>query len=199
MGLKAAGRLRAQLRTWGFGIAAKLHSPDSGLRYNKCAAANLGPVFCGPPVPRALRGIQAMPKRTSRIPAGLEELRRLLIFLGKKDLWIAGAWVIIFFITQLTASGVPMMFAPFIGAVAGGVIGWYVADDAVAEAGFGGIVLTILLVLACWIPVWFTDWLLNQIMHALLGWPMTFGRWMVLTFTTIFSLIASVWRSVADE
>ncbi len=92
-----------------------------------------------------------------------------------------------------------MMFAPFIGAVAGGVIGWYVADDAVAEAGFGGIVLTILLVLACWIPVWFTDWLLNQIMHALLGWPMTFGRWMVLTFTTIFSLIASVWRSVADE
>ena len=140
-----------------------------------------------------------MPKRSARIPAGLEELRQLLIFLAKKDLWIAGVWVIIFFITQLTASGVPMLFDPFIGAVAGGIIGWYIAEDAVAEAGFGGIVLTILLVLACWIPVWFTDWLLNQIMHALLGWPMTFGRWILLTFTTIFSLIASVWRSVADE
>ncbi len=140
-----------------------------------------------------------MPKRSSSIPAGLEELRRLLIFLGKKDLKIAAAWVFIFFLTQLTASGVPMLFDPFIGAVSGGVIGWYIAEDAVAEAGFSGIVLTILLVLACWIPVWFTDWLLNQIVHGLFGWPMTFGRWMLLTFTTIFSLIASVWRSLADE
>lgn len=140
-----------------------------------------------------------MLKRSSSIPAGLEELLRFSIFLGKKDLWIAGAWVIIFFISQLTASGVPMLFDPFIGAVAGGIIGWYIADDAVAEAGFTGIVLTILLVLACWIPVWWTDWLLTHIMHALVGWPMTFGRWMLLTFTTIFSLIASVWRSIADE
>ena len=140
-----------------------------------------------------------MLKRSSSIPAGLEELLRFTIFLGKKDLWIAGAWVIIFFISQLAASGVPMLFDPFIGAVSGGVIGWYIAEDAVAEAGFSGIVLTILLVLACWIPVWWTDWLLTHIMHALVGWPMTFGRWMLLTFTTIFSLIASVWRSIADE
>ncbi len=126
-------------------------------------------------------------------------LFRLMRFLAKKIFWIVGAWVVIFFISQLFAKGSWMLVEPAIGAIAGAAVGWEIADNAVSEAGFTGIILWVMLVLSCWVPIWGTQGAMQWIMGSTLGWKMTFGQWMLLTMATIFSLIASVWRVLADD
>ncbi len=128
-----------------------------------------------------------------------DDLFRLLRFLGKKILWVIAAWVVIYFISQLFSKGSWMLVEPVIGAIAGAATGWEIADNAVAEAGFTGMILWVLLVLSCWIPIWGTLGLMQWIMAGALGWKMTFGQWMLLTMATIFSLIASIWRALADD
>ncbi len=131
--------------------------------------------------------------------AGFDDLFRLLRFLGKKILWIVLAWVAIYFISQLFAKGSWMLMEPAIGAIAGAAVGWEIADNAVSEAGFTGIILWVLLVLSCWVPIWATQGLMQWIMAATLAWKMSFGQWMLLTMATIFSLISSIWRALADD
>lgn len=131
--------------------------------------------------------------------AGFDDLLRLLRFLGKKILWIVLAWVAIYFISQLFAKGSWMLMEPAIGAIAGAAVGWEIADNAVSEAGFTGIILWVLLVLSCWVPIWATQGLMQWIMAAALAWKMSFGQWMLLTMATIFSLISSIWRALADD
>ncbi len=128
-----------------------------------------------------------------------EGLFRLLQFLGKKLLWVSIAWIVLYFISQLFAKGSWMLVEPAIGAIAGAATGWEIADNAVSEAGFTGIILWILLVLSCWIPIWGIQLLMQVLMHITLGWQMTFGQWMLLTMATIFSLIACIWRALADD
>ena len=128
-----------------------------------------------------------------------DDMLRLLRFLGKKILWIVLAWIVIYFLSQLFSKGSWILVEPVIGAVAGAAVGWEIADNAVSEAGFTGIILWVLLVLSCWIPMWATQSLMQWIMADALGWKMTFGQWMLLTMATIFSLIASVWRALADD
>ena len=128
-----------------------------------------------------------------------DDMLRLLRFLGKKILWIILAWIVIYFLSQLFSKGSWMLAEPVIGAVAGAAVGWEIADNAVSEAGFTGIILWVLLVLSCWIPIWATQSLMQWIMADALGWKMSFGQWMLLTMATIFSLIASIWRALADD
>ena len=128
-----------------------------------------------------------------------DDMLRLLRFLGKKILWIVLAWIVIYFLSQLFSKGSWMLVEPVIGAVAGAAVGWEIADNAVSEAGFTGIILWVLLVLSCWIPIWATQSLMQWIMADALGWKMSFGQWMLLTMATIFSLIASIWRALADD
>lgn len=127
------------------------------------------------------------------------DLGRLLQFLGKKILRIILAWIVVYFLSQLFSKGSWMLIEPVIGAVAGAVVGWEIADNAVSEAGFTGVVLWVLLVLSCWVPIWATQGGMQWIMMETVGWKMTFGQWMLLTMATIFSLIASIWRALADD
>ena len=136
---------------------------------------------------------------TQNVLSMFNDVGRLLRFLGKKMLWIILGWIIVYFLSQLFSKGSWMLVEPVIGAVAGAVAGWEIADNAVSEAGFTGIVLWVLLVLSCWVPIWATQGVMQWIMTAALGWKMTFGQWMLLTMATIFSLIASIWRALADD
>src|SRR5271170_5314172 len=114
------------------------------------------------------------------------ELLRALKYLGKKALILAGVWVVIYFISQLFASGPLMLIEQILGAIVGAAAGWEMADDAVNECGFSGPVLWVLLVLACWCPIWLVERIMVASMHMLAGWQMTFGEWMLLTMATIF-------------
>ncbi|HTV48511.1 MAG TPA: hypothetical protein VMG59_08705 [Phycisphaerae bacterium] len=127
------------------------------------------------------------------------DLFRALKFLGKKALILAGVWVAVYFFSRLFTSGPLMLIEPTIGAIVGAAAGWEMADDAVAECGFSGPTLWILLVLACWCPIWLVERVMTALMHALVGWQMTFGEWMLLTMATIFSMIAAIWRELADD
>jgi hypothetical protein len=135
----------------------------------------------------------------SSVLSSFDNLFRLMRFLAKKIAWLILAWIVIFFISQLFAKGPWILMEPAIGAIAGATAGWAIADDAASEAGFTGIILWVLLVLACWLPIWGTQGAMAWIMGATAGWKMTFGQWMLLTMATIFSLIASIWRALADD
>jgi hypothetical protein len=129
----------------------------------------------------------------------LTVLMRVLRHLGKKSLILAGAWVVVYFLSQPFNNG-PMIFAePILGAIAGAAAGWAMAEDAVEECGFSGPVLLVFLTLACWLPIWLVQGVMAELMHVLAGWEMTFGEWVFLGMATIFSLVAAMWRELVDD
>lgn len=128
-----------------------------------------------------------------------EYLRRTLIYVGRKSLWIAAGWVIVYLIARIFASGPLMLIEPVLGAIFGGAAGWEMGDDAVSECGFTGLFLWIFLVLGCWVPIWLVTWIEQTIVRHLFGWHLTFGDWMLLTMATLLSLMAALWRALADD
>ena len=125
---------------------------------------------------------------------GLKSYGRVL---GRKMGFIALAWVVIYFMSQPFRGknseelNVLMLFAPLIGSIAGMVAGWYMATDAVEDAGFHGLPLWVLLVIGATGPMWIVEWILGRITH----WPMAFGGFMELTFASLLALGAAVWMA----
>ncbi len=119
-------------------------------------------------------------------------LKNILLHLGRKDLWIALAWIILYFCTQWVAQGVTMLWSLPIGVAAGIVIGWWLAEEAVDTAGFSGLFLWVLLILAAWLP----PALVEGILGLITGWSMGFGRWMLFSSTLIMGMAATVWRAL---
>ncbi len=138
-----------------------------------------------------------MPLSPSR--GGIEYLRRTAIYVGRKSLWIAAGWVIVYLVARIFASGPLMLIEPVLGAIFGGAAGWEMGDNAVQECGFTGLVLWVFLVAGCWAPIWLVTWIEQLIVKRLFGWPLTFGDWMLLTMATLLSLAAAVWRALADD
>lgn len=131
--------------------------------------------------------------RTAGVP--ITVLRDFALSLLKKMGYMALMWVVVFFVSQWLAEGIGTLFAMMLGAIAGLIIGWFMAEDAVERAGFTGMPLWVGLIVASWAPIWVTEGLLKWIT----GWDMTFGRWMLITAAMLMSLAASVWRASADD
>ncbi len=125
--------------------------------------------------------------------------QRTALYVGRKSLWIAGGWIIVYLIARIFASGPLMLVEPVLGAVFGGAAGWEMGNDAVHECGFTGLTLWVFLVVGCWAPIWLVTWIEQAILNKLFGWPLTFGNWMLLTMATLLSLAAAVWRALADD
>ena len=89
------------------------------------------------------------------------------------------------------------MFSFVLGSLAGGAIGWWMAEDATETAGFSGIVLWSTLVAACVIAIVPVELLLRLITR----WPANMGgvpRMMAICAITAGAFGASVWLSAAD-
>jgi len=132
-----------------------------------------------------------------RHPAGvpLTVLRDFGIHLLKKMGYMCLMWVVVYFVSQPLAEGIGTLFAMTVGSIAGLVIGWFLAEDAVERSSFTGIPLWTILVLASWFPIWLTETILKFFTH----WDMTFGRWMLITAALLLSMAASIWRASADD
>ena len=126
-------------------------------------------------------------------------LRRTFIYVGRKSVWIAAGWLIIYLIARIFAFGPLMLIEPVLGAIFGGAAGWEMGNNAVQECGFTGLFLWMLLVLGCWAPIWLVTWIEQMVVGRLFGWHLTFGDWMLLTMATLLSLMAAVWRALADD
>jgi hypothetical protein len=132
-------------------------------------------------------------------PADL--LKRYALILGKKMGLVAVGWIPVFYLSRPFRGAnedqlnVLMLFAPMIGAVAGLVAGWYMAQDAVEDSSMHGLSLWAILVVAAVLPMWVMDALLSGVM----GWPWTFGGFMMLTAATLLGLASAVWMASAQE
>jgi hypothetical protein len=112
---------------------------------------------------------------------------------------VAAGWIPIYFISHpFRREGdlnVLMLFAPMIGALAGVVAGWHLAQDAVEDSSMHGVTLWVILVVGAAAPMWIMDAILNK----LTGWPWTFGGFMMLTAGTLMALASAVWVASAQE
>jgi hypothetical protein len=120
--------------------------------------------------------------------------------LARKMLFIAIAWIAVYWISQPFRSAgdlnVLMLFAPVIGAFAGLVAGWYMATDAVEDSSLNGLFLWIILVLGAVLPMW----IIEAIFHWILpNRTFGFGGWMLLMSATILALAAAVWHASSQE
>lgn len=134
-----------------------------------------------------------MARQASGIP--LPVLRNFGLYLLKKMGYMALLWVAVYFLSQWMAEGVGALFAMMLGAIAGLIIGWVMAEDAVERASFTGIPLWVTLIFASWITIGATE----NILKFFTGWELTFGRWMLITAAMLMALAASVWRASADD
>lgn len=126
----------------------------------------------------------------------LEGLRQYGLILLKKMGFIALGWTILYFCSHpFRVSGVLMLFAPLIGALAGLVIGWQLADGAVEDSGFTGLPLWAILILAgC-----STIWIVEGILYLFTRWNIEFGGWMLIMAAMVLTLASTVWRSSVDQ
>lgn len=136
---------------------------------------------------------------TAHSHGSLEVLRRSFLFVGRKSLWIAAGWVIIYLIARIFATGPLMLIEPVLGAIFGGAAGWEMGENAVQECGYTGLFLWVILVAGCWAPIFLITWIEQAMVQKFFGWPLTFGDWMLLTTATLLSLVAAVWRALADD
>lgn len=134
-----------------------------------------------------------MARQATGVP--ITVLRDFGIHLLKKIGYMCLLWTGVYFLSQLMAEGVGTLFAMTLGSIAGLVIGWTMAEDAVEKASFTGIPLWTILVLSSWAPIALTEWFLKLFTH----WDLTFGRWMLITAAMLMGLASSVWRASADD
>ena len=121
---------------------------------------------------------------------GLRDLGRVV---GRRMAWSALAWVVLYLSTQWMGEGVASLFALLVGSLAGVVIGW-VMGEAAADTTLTGFLVWALVVLAAWVSIWVPEGLLR----VMTGWPLTYGRWMMLTGATCFAVAAAVLRASVD-
>lgn len=117
--------------------------------------------------------------------------RRLLL----KMAGIALAWVGIYFLTQLMRGELLTLFNPLVGALAGLVFGWKLAENSVETSGLTGMTLWVVLTMAGAVPVFVVEGVLNLIT----GYEVGFGRWMCITAALIMTMAAAVWRASIDD
>ncbi len=127
---------------------------------------------------------------------------RYLAILARKMGFIALGWILVYFISQPMRKvpedggvNILTLFGLLVGAVAGLIAGWYIANDAVEDSSLCGIVLWVTLVVAAVIPMWIMEGLLGLIT----GWSMNFGGFMLLTAANLMALAAAVWYASAQE
>jgi len=136
-----------------------------------------------------------------------EQYKRYAKRLGKQMAIIAGAWAILYFPSQSFNEGLFWpLFSLLVGGLVGLVAGWWVAENAVEEAGFSGLSLWIILVAACVGAFWGTEIILGTVVPWVSSWfghpgpwPIGFGRWMMLSSATILAMVSAVWRASADD
>ena len=112
-----------------------------------------------------------------------------------KMLFVTVGWVALFFATQLIKEGPLMLLNLIVGSIAGLVIGWSMAEDAVQDSGLVGLSLWTLLVALGGLPILVVE----TVMHWITRWEMGFGRWMCISAALIMMLASTVWRASADE
>lgn len=127
------------------------------------------------------------------IPATV--LKDYAIYLLKKIGCLALMWVAVFFISQWLAEGIGALFGMSLGAVAGLIIGWVLAEDAVERSSMTGLPLWTTLVICSWLTIGITE----MVMKFFTGWEMTFGRWMLITAAMLLAMASTVWRASADD
>src|ERR1035438_5053726 len=115
--------------------------------------------------------------------------------------FVALGWLGVYFLSQpFRAQGNSinflMLFAPMVGALAGLVAGWYMADHAVEDSGLNGLPLWVILVLAAVLPIWLTEGIMRLLLPS---WKFDFGAWMLVTAATLMALAASVWHASTQE
>jgi hypothetical protein len=130
----------------------------------------------------------------------LTTLKEYGLVVARKMLFIAIAWIIVYWISQPFRTegdlNVLMLFAPMIGAFGGLVAGWYMATDSVEEAGMSGLLLRVILVIGAVTPMWVIEGLWHLILpHRSFG----FGGWMLLMAATIMAMAAAVWHESSQE
>jgi uncharacterized membrane protein YfcA len=134
-----------------------------------------------------------MARTTTGVP--LTVLRDFAVYLLKKMGYMALFWVVIYFYWRRGAVDFKMGIIMMLGGLAGLVIGWFMAEDAVERSSFTGMTLWVTLVIASWIPIW----LVEVVLKLITGWPLTFGRWMCITAALLLALASAVWRASADD
>jgi hypothetical protein len=126
---------------------------------------------------------------------GLKEYSRVL---GRKIAFCAIAWVVVYFLTQPFRNPEAIflpLFGLMVGALAGLVVGWYMATDSVEDSGMNGLPLWTILVLASCISIWGVE----GILYLITGWSAGFGGWMLLTAASLLALAAAVWHASSQE
>jgi len=128
----------------------------------------------------------------------LEGLKGFALVLAKKIGWSALVWTVLYFASQpCRAVESPLTaFCLVIGSLAGAAIGWWMAEDAVENAGFSGMTLWVILVLASAAAVWSVEGVFLLIFGK--KW-MEFGGFMMAMSATVAALGTSVWRASADD
>jgi hypothetical protein len=129
-------------------------------------------------------------------------LQRYAIIVLRKMGYIAIGWVAVYFLFQKMREvpedggvNVLTLFSLLVGAVAGLVAGWTMANDAVEDSGLSGMVLWVILVVAAVVPMWAVEGLLKAITHK----PMNMGGFMMLVAANLMALASAVWYASAQE
>ena len=131
----------------------------------------------------------------------IQILKNYALTFARKVGLVAAGWLPLYFISHPFRGStdgelnVLMLFAPMIGALAGLVAGWHLAQDAVEDSSMHGLTLWTILVVGATAPMWIMDAILNKVT----GWPWTFGGFMMLTAATLLALAAAVWVASAQE
>jgi hypothetical protein len=124
-------------------------------------------------------------------------LKQYGLIVARKMGFIALGWVLVYFVSQPFRHeggmvNILMLFSPMVGAAAGLVAGWYMATDSVEDAGFTGLPLWTILVLASIVPMWVVEGIMHLIFPA---WIFGFGGWMVLSSAILLALASAVWNA----
>ena len=89
-------------------------------------------------------------------------LKQYGLVVARKMGFIALGWVLVYFVSkpfrhENELVSILMLFSPMVGAVAGLVAGWYMSTDSVEDAGFSGLPLWTILVVASIAPMWIVE------------------------------------------
>jgi hypothetical protein len=124
-------------------------------------------------------------------------LKQYGLIVARKMGFIALGWVLVYFISQPFRHegqlvNILMLFSPLVGAAAGLVAGWYMATDSAEDAGFTGLPLWVILVVASILPMFGVEGVMHLIFRS---WVFGFGGWMVLSAAILMALASAVWNA----
>jgi hypothetical protein len=127
---------------------------------------------------------------------------RYLMILARKMGFVALGWIVVYFISQPIRKvpedggvNILTLFGLLVGAVAGLIAGWTLANNAVEESSLCGITLWVILVVGAVAPMWIVEGLF----HLITPWPMNFGGFMLLMAANLMALASAVWYASTQE